>query len=562
MAKKKSGEGSNVILVVALVFFVLTTIALGVWAWTGQEQIAKSKSDEQAATKKLADETKEKDNAISEVWLYKTAIGIATPEERSKVIDPSPAIEPNLRIKFKLMMDGFNQKTAALLSSKADPADPDAKNIRNAEDIKKLEQLGYSLKVAANELFIWNWAEGKKLDAEPPLGALNERMVRLVAERERTYWESVAQRKNADDEAKAYKKAKDEYTQALADASAKVQEQIKSLDAAIKKVEEDKLAAIKIFEGASDTYRKDMAKRANELDETKNQLTEARNLSQKLAQTLSDKLARDNEIEESKKGAFAVNLPHGEILKRKDLGDNTATVEINLGSADGLKPGQTFNIQPASTKLTGLPPRGAANSVPSKGEIEIVSILDAHLATARISKEPEPIRDGILRGDLLYNPLFKKGAQDHVILAGIFDTDGDGIDDIQQVANNLQKRGVIVDGYFDLATNKWETPDPKNKKPGPSQSTTYVIRGWMPDAGSTDGLAAEKSVLITKINNAIQEAKLKGAQEVRALKFFPELGYPTSSGINDNTINTAAIKYLSVATPKPVDPKDPPKDGK
>ena len=556
MAKKKSGEGSNVILVVALVFFVLTTIALGVWAWTGQEQIAKSKGDADAATKKLSDETKEKDIALAKNQLYRTMIGIATPEERSKVIDPAPAIEPAIRAEHKLLLDGFNQKTAALFSSKADADDPAAKSIRTAEDIQKLEKLGYPLKVAANELFIWPWAEGKKLDADPPLGALNERMVRLVAERERTYWESVAQRKNADDEGKAYKKAKDEYTQFLADASAKVQEQIKSLDAAIKKVEEDKIAAIKLFEGASDTYRKDVAKRANELDETKNQLTEARNLSQKLNQTLTDKLARDNEIEESKKGAFAVNLPHGEILKRKDLGDNSATVEINLGSADGLKPGQTFNIQPASTKLTGLPPRGNGNSVSSKGEIEIVSILDAHLATARITKEPEQIRDGILKGDLLYNPLFKKGAQDHVVLAGIFDTEGSGIDDIAQVAQRLQKRGVIVDGFFDLATDKWESPDPKNKKPGPSQSTTYVIRGWMPDAGSNDGLGAEKSALITKINNAIQEAKLKGAQEVRALRFFPELGYPISNNINDNSINTAAIKYLSVSTPKPAAPKE------
>ena len=105
------------------------------------------------------------------------------------------------------------------------------------------------------------------------------------------------------------------------------------------------------------------------------------------------------------------------------------------------------------------------------------------------------MRDSILKGDLLYNPLFKKNAKDHVVLVGIFDTDADGIDDVVTLARDLAKRGAIVDGYFDLSTNKWESLDPNNAKPGPGPNTTYVVRGWEFDATPGHPLNAQKGAL-------------------------------------------------------------------
>jgi hypothetical protein len=178
----------------------------------------------------------------------------------------------------------------------------------------------------------------------------------------------------------------------------------------------------------------------------------------------------------------------------------------------------------------------------------VVKVIGPNLSIVRIT-EASPDRDPVLKGDLLYNPLWKKGARDHVVLFGIFDTDGDSIDDIKTVAANLEKQGVTVDGYFDLATKKWESLDPKNKTPGPNQSTTYAVKGWVPSPNAGSYLSGEISALLTAINKAGDDCKSKGVQEIKALRFFSEIGYRTSTGISEETVNQAAIKYLKDAPP-------------
>ena len=134
---------------------------------------------------------------------------------------------------------------------------------------------------------------------------------------------------------------------------------------------------------------------------------------------------------------------------------------------------------------------------------------------------------------------------EHIVLAGIFDLDADGTDDISMVVKNLTKRGVVVDAYYDLATRKWVNPLGNVAKPGPTLMTSFVIRGWLPESsGAEDPLQAGKSDLTIAISTAVADARTKGAQEVKASKFFSEIGYKYSQNITEETVNRAAGKFL------------------
>jgi len=113
-----------------------------------------------------------------------------------------------------------------------------------------------------------------------------------------------------------------------------------------------------------------------------------------------------------------------------------------------------------------------------------------------------------------------------------------------------------VDGYFDLSTNKWESLDPNNRKPGPGSNTTYVVRGWeFDDQGADTALVNAKARLRSQVSEAVTAAKLKGAQEVKAAKFFAEIGYTFSPSIRDETTSAAAVKYLKDTPAAPPVPK-------
>ena len=76
-----------------------------------------------------------------------------------------------------------------------------------------------------------------------------------------------------------------------------------------------------------------------------------------------------------------------------------------------------------------------------KGTIEVIEVLVPTLSRARITSEGDYIRDGISEGDLLYNAVWRKGVADRIALAGIFDTNGDGTDDIVKVVRDLKRNG-------------------------------------------------------------------------------------------------------------------------
>jgi hypothetical protein len=227
-------------------------------------------------------------------------------------------------------------------------------------------------------------------------------------------------------------------------------------------------------------------------------------------------------------------------------------VDINIGSADNVRPGLTFSVFSGETPTVGfrdrLRPRTDARGQPvmegnrpvmdiqPKGTIEVVSVLGANLSQARITSNPDPVRDAIMASDVLYNPAWKKGAADHVALYGVFDVDADGSDDVKRVVADLTKMGIVVDAYFDLETRKWVGQV--------TQQTTYAIEGYYPVLVGGDPLGNAKSDITQALDRARDTAKQKGVQVVKARAFFPRAGYRIRLDITNDTINRAYNRYL------------------
>jgi hypothetical protein len=550
MARRKSGGegGGNAILVVFLVLFILSTIALGVMYWTGRESAAAGAAAEKKATTDINAAKDAQELAELKVKLYRVFTGTGTADDATALQNAQDKHKTALREEHQKLMEAANTAIATAVT-----------DVGKTDDGKRLEQLGLKFKLTRDELFNWAWPQNGALPAKPAPGPLLDRLTRVVAERERTFGESVVQRENARSQADAYKAEVTKYTTSLGTLQKQVDDQIKKLADAIAAVEKEKGEAIGEFVKKGDDYRKDLQVRARQVEETKTVLGETQTVLANVKGQLQVMLDRQNEIDQDQRGAFAVNVPHGRVVGRKG---GEKIVEIDIGSAAGLRPGQTFTVQPASARTEGLTRRRKqtyddqgrlviSDELHSKGSIEVVEVLGPNLSTARITDETDDIRDSILKGDLLYNPLFKKNARDHVVLVGIFDTDADGIDDITTVARNLAKRGAIVDGYFDLSTGKWESLDPANSKPGPGANTTYVVRGWDADPPPGDPLLKARGDLRTLMNTALTEAKLKGAQEIRAIKFLSEIGYSVSPSISDESVNAALVKYIKDIAPPP-----------
>lgn len=247
---------------------------------------------------------------------------------------------------------------------------------------------------------------------------------------------------------------------------------------------------------------------------------------------------------EVKENPFAFDQPLGKILRRKGN-----VVEINLGSSDNVKPGLTFSVQPSDTPERGLnsrmkmvrgPDGTPVAMVIPKGMIEVIEVLGPNSSQCRITSEANTIRDGILTGDVLYNSAWRKGGADHVALYGIFDLDGDGIDDIRQLARDLTKMGVVVDAYYDLEQKKWVG--------NITERTIYAVEGIMPfkviQAGESPGIVTAKGAVRSALEEARKLSKDKGSKVVKMRDFFPRVGYKAKLDVSEEKIDQAASRYL------------------
>ncbi|MDW8243180.1 MAG: hypothetical protein RMJ88_08200 [Thermogemmata sp.] len=505
MAKKKSGE-TNLPLIIALIFFVLTTIAFGV-LWYMQYSDHQAKED---AIKKAASERAAAQGAAADAELkakvYRAYLGIADEKDRTDL-----GAETKGKEKITAELRRINDELAKAGGYLAGPPPPG--------------------------LFIWN----PDNPTEPPIRGLiqsyaDARQKQAAAEKTardaiQDFRGAVAALKTASDElqkfAQDFKNKADDFPKQLAE---KIREIAKQYDDRTKAYAAEEEKARKEL----DAYADQVAR----LEREKKLVEQKANRLEQEVELLMERIAQKRDV-------FEYDEPLGAVLRR--LPNNL--VEINLGSRDLVRPGLTFVVLPDDYPQKGRQSRLRRIRVPDeqgiyrdqirfipRGQIEVVEVLGPSLSRARITEEPEPIRDGIAPGDLLYNAVWRKGTADHIALVGIFDINADGRDDIEQLVRELINMGIPVDAYYDLRKRQWVGQM--------TAQTRYVVLGLLPVQNLNDPLRDRKTELIGVINKAVEEARRRGVQEVGYRDFFPRLGYRVKLDVPPSKVNQAAMPYL------------------
>lgn len=121
----------------------------------------------------------------------------------------------------------------------------------------------------------------------------------------------------------------------------------------------------------------------------------------------------------------------GKIISTAEGGE---IVWVNLGSADGLRPGVQFGIvNPDELRLKEARP---------KAHLEIHEIIDEHQARGKVVSGS--VRNPVVAGDLVYSPAWQKGRKVQFALMGKLDMNDDGLDDRESIkAMIIQSGGEI-----------------------------------------------------------------------------------------------------------------------
>jgi hypothetical protein len=519
---KKSRE-TSLPLIIALVFFVLTTIGLGVFCYVlNSDMAAKDAAVDRAGKDRSAAQATAKENELI-ARVLRTVVGIEDDADRTAIV-----AEVKEGDKAALALKQVNESIAKKLGVEADKLPGD--------------------------FAFWpaDFDERKLLKPPAKAGGLLEVVTANTASRNSAVAEYNKQSKNYTTARDEVKVTSDRYEQTRDELKKVVDETPKKFDGQIK-------AANDRADRQNKTYLDEIKKARNDEQDLKDRLTELGVEKLRLEKRLQNKeLEIASLVEKTKKNedVFQFDEPQGKILRR--VSDDI--VEIDLGSTALVRPGLTFTVLPIDFPEKGRQSRMRIIRLPDdrgnykpyerfvqKADIEVVEVLGPNLSRARIQagSEADPIRDRVMPGDLLYNAIWRKGTADHVALVGVFDVNADGTDDIEAVVRDLSRMGIPVDAYYDLRKQAWVGRI--------TERTRYVVQGAQPTNSAADPNQAAKSRLIGGISQALTDARNKGVSIVDFRDFFPRMGYKVRTDITEDKINQAAARYLSGVVPPSAD---------
>jgi hypothetical protein len=113
-------------------------------------------------------------------------------------------------------------------------------------------------------------------------------------------------------------------------------------------------------------------------------------------------------------------------------------VFIDIGRVHGLGPNHSFSVYDRS--VTNY------EKGKQKASIEITRVMD-NQSEARVTYENPT--DPILPGDWVLTPVWDPGQRVRFAMAGVFDLDGDGISDLQQLKSMIERNGGEVVAWHD-----------------------------------------------------------------------------------------------------------------
>jgi hypothetical protein len=283
----------------------------------------------------------------------------------------------------------------------------------------------------------------------------------------------------------------------------------KQEQARVVKVREDFAVAKADFDGVRvkyvadvDRITGDQRKLRTNLEAARKEMTtvseekekEINSLAQELAKVEKTREALVEKVNERKTETF--EEPDGKVTW---VNQRDRLVWINLGRGDNLGRQVNFSVHEKGTSNV--------TSSARKGSIEVVRILDNHLAEARIVDDSDT--QPILPGDLVYSPTWTAGRQMRFALAGFMDIDGDGKSDRNEVRNLITSSSGVIDADVD------EKGDRSGRL---SINTRYLVLGDRP----TEKTATEAIQAYTAIQ---KEAYDLGVEKISLEKLLDMMGY-------------------------------------
>jgi hypothetical protein len=290
-------------------------------------------------------------------------------------------------------------------------------------------------------------------------------------------------------------------------------EKVKEVDAAVtaKSTAETKLAEqIKIYSDQLTDHKKkldelkaDLARKTEDVTAKEKKHQEE---IQKLTQTISA-IEKEREIWKNKYVTQVVKVgpqhesPDGEVTW---VNQRERLVWIDLGYADGLSRQITFTVHDHDQS-------GVASAV-KKGRVEVVRILEPHLAECRILEDST--KNPILPGDKLFTPAWSPGQRLRFALTGFFDIDGDGRSDREEVRNIILMNGGLIDA---------EQLEDGKRLGEISHETRYLVRGKQPSERELTGDAGKKA--FQTYQEMIGQAEKKEVERIDIVRFLSMMGW-------------------------------------
>ena len=219
------------------------------------------------------------------------------------------------------------------------------------------------------------------------------------------------------------------------------------------------------------------------------------------------------------------------------------TVLIDLGEADKLKKGMTFSVYPKDNRALGAEldelkanvdqayndqkvgvverdnRKQVLNFTGLKGKIAVTRLLGAHSAEAQIIEED--LYRPMVRGDVIYTPIWSPGLVEKISIIGDIDLDGDGKSDREQFHQLMAASGVVIDNEIDDAGGRI----PAEGKI--SVQTKFLVLGSIPDSADIVGENEKARVALIEGHRKAMygEARSNGVRVVKLNDFLAHIGF-------------------------------------
>ena len=213
--------------------------------------------------------------------------------------------------------------------------------------------------------------------------------------------------------------------------------------------------------------------------------------------------------------------PDGSLLF---VDQNAQLCTIDLGVRDDLRIGTTFSVYAKNN--SGVGRRQSDKDI--KGKIEIVELLGAHLAKARIVDEKQS--DPIASGDPIYSPLFWPGQSLQIAVVGMLEFDGNPGSDRVEFNQIVEMAGAeIVIQVDDQGKVQGKNGEELSRNDVPSKvtsATRFLIVGDLGSETTVDTAQKEIYNRIRALKVDMEDAANSNGVYVLPLDSFLEyIGY-------------------------------------